>query len=158
MESDTETEAVYASDNETSVDASDIEDAGAVEDEFGVDYLEPEEPDETQQDSAHEIIHIIAPENRRTSEVLDPAGEMANVLLTRIEQIEQGGTIHIDATGCRSASEIAKRELLARATPLKVRRIVRVKGNEKWVEEWEISEMTIPNRELKLDLGLLGKE
>lgn len=162
MESDTDNEsmATYVSNDEASVNASDNEDddVAIIDSEYGADYLEPEGLNELEQDSAHEIIHIITPENRKTSEVLDPAGEMANVLLTRIEQIENGGTVHIDTTGCRSASEIAKRELLAQATPLKIRRIVRDCGNEKWAEEWEISEMVIPSRELKLDLGLLGKE
>lgn len=132
-------------------EASDIE-ADDYYDDEGEDYLAPVEPEV---DPSHEIIHIIAKEKRRTSEILDPNGELANVLLTRVQQIENGEPALIDTANLKSAREIAKHELLAKRTPIKVRRIVREKGNEKWVEEWEISEMVIPSRELKLELGIL---
>lgn len=157
MESDNESVIGDTSTVATEVtDASDVLDDVEDAEDAGGDWLEPEEPED---DPIHEIIHIIPREKRCTSEVLDPAGEMANVLLTRIQQIENGGSFHgIDITGCRNATDIAKRELIMGKTPLTVRRIVKIKGNEKWVEEWDVSEMVIRSRELKLELGLLGHE
>lgn len=142
MESETATEL------ESVVSEATVDDFDEEEGEYWL-------PDEPELDPTREIIHIIPRNERRTSEVLDPAGEMASVLITRIQEIERGGVAFVDTKGCKNATEIAKRELLEKKTPLKVRRIVYEEGNEKWVEEWSIDEMTIPSRELKLDLGLL---
>lgn len=134
--------------------ATEVSDLGEEEFEDDFDILPLDDGD---YDNIHEIIHIIPPEMRRTSEVLDPAGEMANVLLTRIQQIQNGGAVFTDISNCKSATEIAKKELLERKTPLKIRRHVKVNSNEKWVEEWAISEMVIYDRSLRLDLDLLGQ-
>ncbi len=89
-------------------------------------------------DRNHKIVNIV-PDNKRITSHIIQYNEIANVIPTRIAQIENGAPVFIDITGFKSAKEIAKAEFIQREIPLIVTREV---GDD--IEQWKVQKMTFP--------------
>jgi DNA-directed RNA polymerase subunit K/omega len=88
------------------------------------DFEEEEEPIDLKSVSNHnrEII-IVKPENRRTSHIMSKY-EMTEYITIRATQISQHNNCMVDITGLDDPIKMAKRELMMRKCPLKLRRHV----------------------------------
>jgi hypothetical protein len=94
--------------------------------------------------NTHRRIVIVPDDERITSNVLK-IPEAARAIAIRAKQIETFPVMFADAPGVTDPVELAKIELLARRSPLRLRRIVgRGPGGEVYVEEWKMAELTIP--------------
>lgn len=106
------------------------------EDEKYVEYV-------SKADKYHQTIHIVPPDERQTSNIMTRA-EMVEAIGIRISQIEKGGPVFTDVSGYDDPAEMAKKELIDRRNPLKLRRIINQTPSDIYVEEWPVREMGIP--------------
>jgi DNA-directed RNA polymerase subunit K/omega len=129
--------------SETEYYESDAEEPreGEIEEEYEEDELDLKKVS----DYNKEII-VIKPENRRTSHILSKF-EMTEIVSIRATQIGQHNNCLVDITGLDDPIKMAKRELMARKSPLIVRRHVgdllnKEKGIvESFYEFWSPNEM-----------------
>lgn len=122
---------------------------GTEEHDEGVIYIKTARPSNPKGDSllkisnSHRKVIIVPDDERITSNILQKP-EAVHVISMRAKQIETFPTSFVDSTGIHDSVERAKKELMSRACPLRLRREVgRGPSGESICEEWIIREMTI---------------
>ena len=96
------------------------------------------DPDQNKLDT-HTTMKIIAPEKRKTSDIMTTL-EYSAVVSKRAQQIEDGSTVYINADGVTDAIRIAKLEIEQRKCPLSIRRDY----NSFMAEIWDVNELGVP--------------
>lgn len=89
-------------------------------------------------------IHVVAPEDRQSSHMMTLA-EATRAIAIRAKQIETHPYAYADGGGLSDAISIARVELFARRSPLKLeRRMGRTPAGESIIEVWTVREMAYP--------------
>jgi hypothetical protein len=88
---------------------------------------------------------VVVPDNERITSNVLKITECARAIAIRAQQIETSPIMFTDPAGETDSVALAKAELLARRSPLKLRRIVgRGTDGAVYVEDWRVNEMTLP--------------
>lgn len=112
--------------------------------EDDIEITIPEVDPNTNDDGKNEKIfytHNVEQENRITSPILSEY-EFSKVIGIRATQIENGGRIFTDYTGLTNPTHIAIKEFKEKKTPLILVRFIRNVNNIRYVERWDLSQMT----------------
>lgn len=99
---------------------------------------------------------IVPKEERRTTEILQ-LNEIAGGMANRIAEISNGGYAFVGFEGCKSARDVAIKELLSKKTPLTLVRVRQDDDNVHYVEHWDLNEMTIEDRNFSAEDRRLKK-
>ncbi len=94
-------------------------------------------------------VHVIPPDERRTSDMMS-LFELAAVIGTRAQQIENGDISFCGDPSLSKAIDIAERELIERRCPLVIERTVFTSKDDIFVEHWRVNELGIPQSELTI--------
>jgi len=146
----------YEEDLEGEIEAEEAEDEEADEKDELEEYDEEVDnlPEDVipinEEDENHRIIRIVRKDRRITSEIIQYP-EMVEAIGIRASQIENGAPIFTDVSGYRDPVEMAKKEFIDRANPLKVQRCLKKTATYSIVEIWKVRKMTFPvtNREIQ---------
>jgi DNA-directed RNA polymerase subunit K/omega len=114
-------------------------------------------------DEHHTIMYII-PDDERISSHIMTLDEMTEAVGSRASEIEKGSPVFTDVEGFTCPIKQAKKELLDRRSPYKLMRIMRQDKEGKYVEFWDVNEMTLPrsrqeiimltNKQMAAQLGI----
>ena len=116
--------------NETENEAENEENGEIEEEENIMNNFKPK--------TRKEII-VLAPENRRTSEVMTKA-ELACIKAMSAMRMEKGGQPFVDAGNLSKYEDIAIKEIKEKKCPYSIVREL----TDNIVEVWEVNEMTLP--------------
>jgi len=94
-------------------------------------------------DKHHCNIYIL-PEDQRTTSQIMTLEEMTEAVGIRVTEIENGSPIFTDVEGFTCPIQMARKELFDGKSPLKLERIMKMRGSTKIVEMWNVNEMTLP--------------
>lgn len=92
----------------------------------------------------HRIIHVVPENERKTSHVIS-LEELTEAIGIRTSQIECGAVCYVDITDDINPIDVARKEFMARESPLIIERKIKDLGSEIWVEHWKVREMTFLN-------------
>jgi hypothetical protein len=109
------------------------------------------------QDEHIRFVTVVPADQRVTSEVIQ-LEELCEVIGVMISAIEHGAPVTIPTEGMTRSIDIARMVVLCGRAPLKVRRVIERRINEDIVEDWKVSEMTIPLINVRYLRSLLNRQ
>ena len=87
---------------------------------------------------------VITPREERMTRSIASLEELSRILSVRSELIDNG-SVHFSTMKSTDPCELAVHELLIGKCPLILRRVIKISEQKKYVEDWRMSEIAIPD-------------